>query len=136
MSGPLWLSHHREDELHRTYRLGRWRVCARCLGTYPTLVAVLALQLALRAPLSWPLDKLVALGLLAPALLDWAAGRFRPRWGNNAVRTATGAALGVALGRTLYIHFQQPFPALLQAQLGLALVVVVAVSLVRLVTAR
>jgi hypothetical protein len=54
-----------------------------------------------------------------PALLDWAVGRFRPHWGSNVWRTSTGTLLGLALGRTLYIHFQRPFPMILLLQLGL-----------------
>ena len=34
MSAPFWLSHHRADELHRTYAAGGLRICARCLGVY------------------------------------------------------------------------------------------------------
>jgi uncharacterized membrane protein len=114
--GPFWLSHHWPGELHRAYRLGRVHVCARCLGTYPTLVAALAWQIAIRAPLQsafdWP-----AAALCAPATVDWLAGRWNPRSGGNPWRTVTGVLLGLSLGRTLYVHFRQPFPPVLVAQI-------------------
>jgi uncharacterized membrane protein len=112
----FWLSHHRDDELDRCYRIGRVHVCARCLGTYPVLFAAFFIQFGLRAPLSHPLDVPLVLALTVPALADWAHGRFRPRAFTNAWRTLTGAALGVALGRTLFIHVQKPLPAALIAQ--------------------
>ncbi len=121
----FWLSHHHDDELHRTYALGGARVCARCLGVYPVMFAGIALQIAQRAPLQWPgsWDVVVAIGLLLPALIDWAVGRFRPHWGSNAVRTVTGVLLGIALARTLYVHLRDPLPPLLLAQAGLVLLV-------------
>jgi len=113
----FWLSHHPPDELDRCYRVGAWHVCARCLGTYPVLFAVLASQFALRAPLSWAWDVPVGLALIAPATADWAYGRFQPHRFSNAWRTFTGALLGLGLGRSLFIHLQKPFPTVLIAQL-------------------
>lgn len=125
----FWLSHHREDEYNRTYVLGGVRVCARCLGTYPVLVAVMAVLFALRAPLDWRWDVPVVLGLTLPALVDWALGRFRPAGGSNAVRTLTGVLLGVALGRSLFVHVQRPLPGVLLAQAALVTAVAVPVIL-------
>ena len=96
----FWLSHHREDEYNRTYVLGGVRVCARCLGTYPVLLACMSALFALRAPLQWKWDVPVVLGLTLPALVDWSLGRFRPASGSNPVRTGTGVLLGLALGRS------------------------------------
>jgi hypothetical protein len=114
----FWLSHHYADELDRCWRIGAVHVCARCLGTYPVLFAVFAAQLAspgvldgLRLP--W------VLALTAPALSDWAYGRFRPHAASNTWRTLTGIALGVALGRTLFLHVVHGQPLLLAIQLGL-----------------
>ncbi len=115
----FWLSHHHDDELDRTWNLGGLRVCARCLGTYPVLFAFIAVQLELHAPLSHPLDIAFSLGLLVPALADWAYGRFRPHAFSNTWRTFTGALLGLALGRTLFIHLQRPLPLPLLLQMGL-----------------
>lgn len=117
----FWLSHHHADELDRTFNLGGVHVCARCLGTYPVLFAAIALQFKLHAPLDHPLDLLFSLGLLAPALIDWAYGRFRPHAFSNAWRFFTGALLGLALGRTLFIHLQRPLPLPLLLQLGLVI---------------
>jgi uncharacterized membrane protein len=119
----FWLSHHRDDELNRTYSIAGLRVCARCLATYPLALAAIAVQIARHAPLFHPLDPLVALVLPIPALIDWSVGRFNPRAGSNAVRSATGALLGLSLARTLYVHFQRPFHTYLLLQLALCLLV-------------
>jgi hypothetical protein len=71
----------------------------------------------------------VVLALTVPALLDWAVGRFRPASGSNAVRTVTGVLLGVALGRSLYVHVQKPLPPMLLAQAALVTVVALPVIL-------
>jgi uncharacterized membrane protein len=121
----FWLSHHHPEELDRCYRIGRLYVCARCLGTYPVLFATVALQLVFRAPLAHPWDLPVGLALIAPATGDWAFGRFHPHRFSNLWRTATGALLGLGLGRSLFIHLHQPFPVLLGVQLlGVTAVVV------------
>ncbi len=112
----FWLSHHPPEELDRCYRLGRFHVCARCLGTYPVMFGVIAAQLALRAPLAHPLDVPVCVVLTLPATLDWAWGRFQPHRFSNSWRTLTGLFLGLALGRSLFIHLQQPMPPVLLAQ--------------------
>ena len=125
----FWLSHHHEEEYNRTYLLGGVRVCARCLGTYPVLLAVLVALFTVRAPLSWEWDVPVVLGLTLPALVDWAVGRFRPAGGSNAVRTLTGVLLGVALGRSLFVHFQKPLPPVLVWQAALVAVVALPVLL-------
>ena len=115
----FWLSHHHPDELDRCWRFGGVHVCARCLGTYPILFAAIAVQFWLRAPLSHALDLPLALGFLAPALADWAWGRFHPHAFSNRWRTLTGVLLGLALGRTLFIHLQRPLPLSLLLQMGL-----------------
>ena len=126
----FWLSHHHEDEYNRTYLLGGVRVCARCLGTYPVLVAVMVGLFAVRAPLAWRWDVPVVLGLTLPALVDWAVGRFRPASGSNAVRSLTGVLLGVALGRSLFVHLQKPLPPMLVWQAALVMAVALPVLLV------
>lgn len=55
----------------------------------------MALVLTDTAPGAWPW--LVACGP-APALVDWAVTTFTPRRGSNAVRTASGALLGLGYG--------------------------------------
>jgi uncharacterized membrane protein len=125
----FWLSHHHPDEYNRTYVLAGVRVCARCLGTYPVMLATLVGLFVLRAPLEWRWDVPVVLGLTLPALVDWAVGRFRPAAGSNAVRTLTGVLLGLALGRSLQVHVQRPLPAVLLAQAALVTAVAVPVIL-------
>jgi uncharacterized membrane protein len=119
----FWLSHHHPDELDRCYSFAGLHVCARCLGTYPVLFAVFFAQFALRAPLSFGSEVIFVVALTLPALADWAYGRFKPQAGTNAVRTLTGIALGVALGRTLFVHVQRPLPLALLVQLALVTVV-------------
>lgn len=130
MSSPLWLSHHPPEELDRCYRLGGLHVCARCLGTYPVLALTFALQVLLRAPLAHALDLPVAVALVIPATLDWAVGRFRPHAGSNAWRSATGALLGLGLGRSLFIHVQRPLPLVLLVQAAVVVGVALPVLLV------
>ena len=125
----FWLSHHREDEYNRTYVLGGLRICARCLGTYPVLLGCMVGLFAIRAPLQWKWDVPAVLGLTLPALVDWALGRFRPASGSNPVRILTGVLLGLALGRSLYIHVQRPLPTVLLAQAALVTAVAVPVIL-------
>jgi len=126
---PFWLSHHHPEEWNRTYPVAGVRLCARCLGTYPVLFAAIALQFALHAPLVWAYDGVWSLGLLLPALVDWAYGRFRPQAGSNALRTVTGVMLGLALARTLYIHVQRPLPLWLLVQAGVVTGIAVPVIL-------
>ncbi|MCP3098579.1 DUF2085 domain-containing protein [Myxococcus sp. K15C18031901] len=125
----FWLSHHHPDEYNRTYLLGGLRVCARCLGTYPVMLAAMVGLFAARAPLHWAFDVPAVLLLTLPALVDWAVGRFRPVSGSNAVRTATGVLLGLALGRSLHVHLQRPLPVVLLAQAGLVTAVALPVIL-------
>lgn len=125
----FWLSHHHEDELNRTYSILGLRVCARCLGTYPVLLAAIVVQAGGHAPLTWRHDPCWTLLLPLPALADWAYGRFRPLAGSNAVRSATGVLLGLALGRTLYVHFLSPWPTWLLGQAALVTAVALPVIL-------
>lgn len=112
----FWLSHHPPDELDRCYRFGRFHLCARCLGTYPVMFAVIAVQLALHVPLEHRLDLPLCVALVVPATVDWALGRFQPHRFSNLWRTATGVLLGLGLGRSLFIHLQRPMPPALLAQ--------------------
>lgn len=125
----FWLSHHTPDEWDRCYQAGSFRVCARCLGVYPTMVVGLMALFALHAPLESPLDVPLVLGLTLPATADWAFGRFRPHAFSNPWRTFTGVLLGLGLARSLFIHLQRPFPTVLLAQFALVTVVALPVIL-------
>ena len=131
---PLWLSHHRDEHLDRTIRLGRHHVCARCLGAYPAAALTLLAQLVVGAKVAWRFDGLWALALLVPALVDWSVGAFKPHSGTNAKRLVTGVLAGLALGRTLYVHLLQPFHRWLVWQL--ALVTAVALPVIVLTACR
>ncbi len=118
MRTPFFLSHHRPSDYHRCVRVGGLHLCARCLGLYPVMFATIAAQIALEAPLSWPYDAYVAFLLPAPAVLDWARGRFDPLSGSNPWRMGTGLLLGLSLGRTIYLHLVHPGFPVSMAQLG------------------
>lgn len=96
---PYLLSHHEPTEWDRCYAplVGdqRVRLCARCLGIYPGIVAGLLASLV-GSPLPTGLAVVALLPL--PALVDWTVTAFTPRRGLNSVRTATGLALGFAYG--------------------------------------
>ena len=130
MRTPFFLSHHRPEESHRCVCIAGLHLCARCLGLYPDMFAMIAAQVVKRAPLSWPYDEYVAFLLAAPAMLDWIRGRFDPWTGSNFSRVTTGALLGVSLGRTLYLHMVSPGHSLAMAQFGAIAIVVVLTELV------
>ncbi len=132
---PLWLAHHREHQLDRCLKLAIGRrpvaVCARCAGLYPTLLLTLAVQLWLlgnpgRAGVA---DWWIAIGAAVPAVCDWGLARLgRP--GNNLLRVLTGAGLGLALGRSLLLHFHDPASEVLWVQLLVVGIVALAFELV------
>ena len=98
----FFLAHHRPDEYDRCYAVGGLHLCARCVGLYPALALLLALQLtgvvgAVRA--EWAVLYLLPL----PAIFSWARRRLTGAAGSNPVSTVTGALLGVALGRGIFI---------------------------------
>lgn len=121
------LAHHWPGQLDRCYQtwLGGRPVwfCARCVGLYPALFAVLAAQLVVRIPVGW--WDLPWLYLLAvPAVVDWTLQRLGVRTSGNGVRTFTGVLLGVALGRSIFLNMIEPANLLVVIQLaGLAAVV-------------
>lgn len=125
------LSHHRDAHLSRAWNLGGLRVCARCLGLYPTLALGLWVQHHLGAPALWEHDFLFVIGLTAPGLWDWARGVEAPESGTNALRTFTGVLLGAALARSVHVHLQNPLPWILLLQLGVIAVVALRVHLRR-----
>ncbi len=106
MSAPsqgwrVLLSHHRPRDLHRCYRLGRKdrsiHLCARCLGLYPVLLAVVTVEATWgQLLLEW--RWLVGTGLVIPALLDWSGSMLFGAEGTNLRRLLTGGLAGAGLG--------------------------------------
>lgn len=100
------LSHHEPGDWDRCYQpvvFGRRvRLCARCSGIYPGILAGALASLA-------SADALGSVFLVAvlplPALLDWAVTAFTDHRGFNPVRTLTGGLLGFgyALGAALLL---------------------------------
>lgn len=93
------LSHHEPDEHYRCYAPTvagrRIRLCARCSGIYPGIVAGLVVYLL--GP-TWAASIAFVAVLPMPAIVDWTVTRFTPRRGSNPVRTATGLLLGYGYG--------------------------------------
>lgn len=130
------LAHHRREQAERCLQLPlgrrlRLALCARCLGLYPTLFTVLALQAATRPPGLGPLDWWLCLPGLAPALLDWGLSWLGRRRGTNAMRLATGVLLGISLGRGFFLYFHDPRSEIFWVQIGLLVAGAAAFELVR-----
>ena len=132
----LPLAHHRRGEVDRCFLLpcGRGRRvarCARCTGVYPALLAALLLQGAFRVGPVGPADWLAALCGVFPALFDWGLHWLGRRRGTNALRLATGAILGLSLGRGLWLYFRDQRCEIFWVQLGLLVCGAMAFELVR-----
>jgi len=131
----LPLAHHRVEHANRCVLLPlggrRVALCARCLGLYPAMFLAFALQWALHLGPLGRADLLIAVGLALPGLLDWGEGILNPGSGNNARRLITGAMLGIALGRTLWLHAQNPWGELLWIQMFVLAAGVVAFLILR-----
>ncbi len=119
----ILLAHHPRAHAHRCLWVpfGPYKIalCSRCLGLYPTLAAILALQIFFRvSQTAGVVDWVVVLLLSVPALFDWGAGHLGWR-GKNGLRFATGALLGVALGRSAYLYLVDSLNELFWVQLAL-----------------
>jgi uncharacterized membrane protein len=131
----LLLAHHRREEADRCVQLPlgplRIALCARCLGLYPTLVAALLVQAALAPPPLGAAEWLLCLPGLFPALLDWGLGWLGRRRGSNAMRVATGIALGISLGRGAWLYLHDARSEVFWVQLGLLALGALAFELTR-----
>lgn len=122
MNTPFWIAHHAEEDRCRCVRLGGLDFCARCLGLYPALFALIAAQLVTRAPGPQAGEGWLIAASTFPALFDWARGRFDPKSGNNALRIVSGLLLACALSRTIWFHMMAPMNAASVAHLTWILV--------------
>jgi uncharacterized membrane protein len=107
---PYLLSHHEPNEYHKCYRLSiggrQLRLCARCSGLYPGLIAGIAV--ALLVPTArWILPAIVVLP--APAIGHWVWTHTTEQAGHNGVRTLTGLLVGLAYGLGV-VRFFATFP--------------------------
>jgi hypothetical protein len=122
------LAHHAPAEYDRCYRLGGLHFCARCTGLYPALLLVLGLQLA--GVVETVRTEWAVLFLLpVPAVFSWARRRLTGAAGSNPVSTVTGALLGIALGRGIYIYLRDHRSVPFWAQAAGLVVVVLTVEL-------
>jgi hypothetical protein len=122
------LAHHRPEEHDRCYAVGGLHLCARCAGLYPALALVLALQLTgvvgtIRA--QWAVLYLLPM----PAIFSWARRRLTGSAGSNPVSTVTGALLGVALGRGIFVYLHDHGSVAFWAQAAGLVVVVLTVEI-------
>ncbi|MHB8417207.1 MAG: DUF2085 domain-containing protein [Myxococcales bacterium] len=98
MSWSFVLSHHTGSGLSRCFRVGSLRLCARCSGLWPALLVGMEAQRLWRwRPGRW--DLAVELGLILPALWDYARSHGNPAVGSNLGRALTGLLLGLGLAR-------------------------------------
>jgi uncharacterized membrane protein len=105
----ILISHHPPGEWHRCYRVGGLRVCARCAGLHGVVVIALVAGGGALADVTWPVAADVAvLALGVPAFVDWGRGRVGGARGCNAVRTLTGALLGVTVARGVALNAVAP----------------------------
>jgi uncharacterized membrane protein len=117
------LAHHPSSQLQRCVLLPvgkrRLAICARCLGLYPTLVVVIALQMALALGPMGLLDWWIALLGVLPAVVDWGLGRLECGQGSNRLRVMTGLIAGVAMGRSFFLYLRDPMHEIFWVQIVL-----------------
>lgn len=106
-------------------------ICARCLGLYPTLFAMIAVQIGVEPRPSEVLDWWITIAGVCPALVDWGLSRLSIWSGSNLSRTITGMLAGGALSRSLYLYFREPVNEVLGVQLMLVCFCVLAVEIAR-----
>ncbi len=128
------LAHHWPEELDRCWKLKAGRrfvfVCARCAGLYPVMLGVMIWLFLVPVEAGW-YDWLWLFVPGLPALVDWSQSRLGSRTGSNLRRSATGAGLGFALGRALYLHMLHPFNPPVVVLLGFLSLWVLSVELLR-----
>lgn len=96
-TSALWLSHHDPSDYHRCVRVGRTRVCRRCLVLYPLAFVVLVLA---RAGVRWPasLDGVLLVLLPLPAVAEFFAEHLTGFGYRPGLQMAATVPLAVALG--------------------------------------
>lgn len=129
-----FLAHQNREHLDRCLMLpwgGRQlALCARCSAVYPALLLTLGLLLWLPLPsLGW-IDTLWVLMASAPAIVDWGLSRLGAP-GSNRSRVLTGAALGVALGRSFSLYLVESRSEVFWIHAVVALISVVSFEIVR-----
>lgn len=105
---PLWLSHHYPEDYDRCVRIGRSRVCRRCLALYPLTVVVLLIGLWL-GPAATDESRLGVVALLLapiPAVVEFVLehlGIIRYQPVRQIVLTLL-LALGLGVGFARYLR--------------------------------
>lgn len=108
----------------------RVSVCARCLGLYPTLFAVLTLQLAVELPPRGILDWAIVMMGVVPLMLDWGLSRLQIWKGTNTSRAVTGVIGGIAMARSFYLYFRDPRHEIFWTQVAMVAITVIAFEIV------
>ncbi len=133
----LPLAHHNPAEAERCFQVRlplvrrRLAICSRCSGLYPALAGAIVLQAALNARALGPADFWVSLVGIGPALVDWGLSWIGRRRGGNLLRFATGAVLGIALGRSIWLYFRDARSEVFWVQMGLLVAGALAFHFVR-----
>lgn len=109
----LFFSHHAPEQHDHCLLLPlpggrRLPLCARCLGIYPMMLVVLALQLSGRLDLAWT-DPWLMIVLPLPTVVEFLLEQTGRIHGTNRLRILAGLPLGVALGRMFARYLLDPF---------------------------
>jgi uncharacterized membrane protein len=111
----FFLAHHsREDCNHKCYTLpfgkNRYYICSRCLGLYPVLLVMLAVDLGFGFEVSTSMRALVFWIFILYPWSHWAREHyFQSSPGGKFLRSFTGMIAGVGIGVLLAGHFRQPW---------------------------
>lgn len=101
---PMWLAHHYPEDYNRCVRIGRIRLCRRCLALYPVAFAVMAICL-MSGFTGGPGSTVLLVALPLPAVIELVAEqlglvRYRPLR-QVGVTVPLGIGLGVGFARYL-----------------------------------
>lgn len=111
---PLWISHHWPEDYGRCVRIGRTRVCRRCLVLYPITLVVLVAALVGRW-LPSATDPWVLVLLPLPAVVDFVAEHLDLVGPSPRRLVAVTVPLGLGLGQGFALYLEEPTSALFWA---------------------
>jgi hypothetical protein len=112
VSTPLWLSHHRPDQLDRCLVIGGRHVCRRCAVLYPLAFVTAAISFV-----AWPSDIdpwLLAIAPL-PAVIEWWLEHLGRISYSPTRQVALTIPLAIALGRGFARYLDNPLDPLFWA---------------------
>lgn len=107
---PIWLSHHREEQLKRCIRVRGLHICRRCLVLWPLTFALIGALIVLRAPFDLPADRWLP-GLLALPVAEFIAVSLGWIRYSPARLYLFSPLLAIALSRLFHRYMLQPLDA-------------------------